>query len=115
MKRFIDYLPSNARVYMTVREQVNLPIAKWRVKGWLTELTAEDLRFTYEELQKFYSNHATQPNLPQLLAVTEGWAAGVQLASLTDWTGDKRFMIDFLVQEILAELPENLQDFLIIR
>lgn len=113
MKRFIDYLPSNARVYMTVREQVNLPVAKWRVKGWLTELTAEHLRFTYEELQQFYSKHATQPNLPQLLAVTEGWAAGVQLASLTDWTGDKRFMIDFLVQEILAELPENLQDFLI--
>lgn len=112
MARFIDYLPANVRVYLTSREQVPLPIAKWRVKGWLTEVTASELCFTYGELQQFYKGRQPKPNLQQLLHITEGWVAGVQLASLTEWDGDQRFMLDYLLEEVIQQLSLELQDFL---
>lgn len=111
MTRFIEYLPTTTRVYLTSREHVALPLAKWRVKGWLTEITVAELCFTYKELEHFYQGRH-QPNLQQLLHVTEGWAAGVQLASLTAWDGDQSFMLDYLLEEVIQQLTPSMQTFL---
>lgn len=126
LTRFIDYLPSNARVYMTSRTELPLPIVKWRVKSWLTEIGVEQLRFTYDELEDFYTKQGfSYESLQHVLNKTEGWAAGIQLAGLSgntsrmsEWEVDllasaQPFITQFLLQEILISLSLATQDFLI--
>lgn len=129
LARFITYLPSNVRVYMTSRTKLPLPIAKWRVKGWITEIGMEQLRFTYEEVERFFAKRGLMSEevatIQQVLDTTEGWAAGIQLTSLSgsmtvanernsDLVSNARpSLIEFLSQEILASLPLSTQDFLV--
>ncbi|WP_166462366.1 LuxR C-terminal-related transcriptional regulator [Psychrobacillus vulpis] len=123
--QFIEYLPDNVQVYLTSRTVLPLPIAKWRVKSWLKEISTEQLRFTHEETQQFYENKNLHFNddklLQHVLKMTEGWATGIQLAGLsinTSQTVDimdsaHPFITEFLLQEILNTLPPSTQDFLL--
>lgn len=129
MTRCVDYLPGNVRIYLASRTDLPLPIAKWRVKAWLTELNADQLRFTYEEVEQFYKNKnlmlEDEQLLQYILDMTEGWAAGIQLAGLSIGSatngrldmelsdGAHPFITEFLLKEILATLPQSTQDFLI--
>ncbi|WP_301107126.1 LuxR C-terminal-related transcriptional regulator [Sporosarcina sp.] len=129
MARFIDYLPTNTYVYLTSRTDLPLPFAKWRVKGWLTEIGVDQLRFTYDEVERYYVEHQIPYDntelLSQVFRKTEGWAAGLQLVGLAgkysttdimDTTGFNHphpFATEFLLQEILASLPPIEQDFLL--
>ena len=127
--RCVDYLPGNVQIYLASRTDLPLPIAKWRVKGWLTELNANQLRFTYEEVERFYRNKnlilEDEQLLQYILNMTEGWATGIQLAGLSIgsatenrldmelFDGAHPFITEFLLKEILATLPQSTQDFLI--
>lgn len=129
MIRFIDYLSGNACVYVSSRTELALPLAKWRVKGWLTEIGVEQLRFTYEEVERFYKKQRSidenTESLQHIVGMTEGWAAGIQLVSLAgrtstagEWAinsfdGKHPFVTEFLLQEILASLSPTTQDFLV--
>ncbi|MFJ7370963.1 LuxR C-terminal-related transcriptional regulator [Lysinibacillus sp. NPDC098008] len=113
--RFIEYLPANIHIYLTTRSHLELPLANWRVKGWVLEVGIRQLRFDLEELQAFYyssSNDEQQVNaLKPLLKQTEGWIAGIQLIRLSN--DDGTYIDEFFMQEIVTELPVALQDFLI--
>ncbi|KAA0941027.1 hypothetical protein FQ087_21515 [Sporosarcina sp. ANT_H38] len=127
--RFINYLPNNARMYVTSRTELPLPIAKWRVKAWLTEIGVEQLRFTYDEMERFYTkrrfNYKNSESLQHVFNMTEGWAAGIQLAGLSGSTstmgemdvdsfdGAHPFITEYLLQEILTSLPPSTQEFLV--
>lgn len=126
MTRFIEYLPSNTRVYIITRSRVSLPIARWRLKGWITEIGIEQLSFTYKEIGDLYKkkhlDFYDETVLQDVLAKTEGWAAGIQLACLsieTDTLHTNRFdgthpyVAEFLIKEILDTLPLTTQHFLI--
>lgn len=129
MARFIDYLPAHICLYLSSRMEVPLPLAKWRVKGWLTEIGVDQLRFTYEEVEHLYSKqgsiHDNTESLQQVFDMTEGWAAGIQLVGLSgnalttnEWHTDlfdsaQPFITEFLLQESLASLPPTIQDFLV--
>lgn len=129
MTRFIDYLPNNVHVYITSRTELPLPITKWRVKSWLSEIGKEQLRFTYADIERLYKNkklaYQGPAALQYVLDWTEGWAAGIQLVGLTPGLSVERenvihganhphpFITEFLLNEILAMLPSALQDFLI--
>lgn len=129
MTRFIDYLPNNVHVYMTSRAELPLPITKWRVKSWLSEIGKEQLRFTYEDIKRFYEkknlDYKDSDSLRYVLDRTEGWAAGIQLIGLTiDMSKQNNrivdpshtthpFITEFLLNEILATLPLDVQDFLV--
>ncbi len=126
LTRFINYLPSNAQVYVTSRSELPLPIVKWRVKAWLTEIGVEQLRFTYDELEHFYTKRGFgYETLQHVFNKTEGWAAGIQLTGLSgntsrmsEWNVDllasaQPFITEFLLQEILTSLSPATQDFLI--
>lgn len=123
MARFIGYLPSNICIYLASRAELSLPLAKWRVKEWITEIGVDQLRFTYKEMERFYEkrNFTSENNesLQQVYKMTEGWAAGIQLAGLsgriTDDTFDSKhsFVTEFLLQEILETLSLTTQDFLL--
>lgn len=128
--RFIDYLPRNTHVYIASRAALHLPIAKWRMKSWLTEINMEELRFTPEEIERFYQKKnlvfEDAQLLQQVVKKTEGWAAGIQLIGLSNAASGRdgwnlnlfdkshSFISEFLLNEIVATLPQSTQDFLMI-
>ncbi len=132
----LDHLPSQMHLVITTREDPILPLPRYRVRGHLTELRAADLRFTPAEAAAFL-NEAMGLNLlaAEITALetrTEGWIAGLQLAALAlqgqlsrpgqrddaarfiqSFTGSHRFVLDYLVEEVLLQQPESIQRFLL--
>jgi LuxR family transcriptional regulator, maltose regulon positive regulatory protein len=125
----LDRLPARATVAITTRVDPPLPVARLRSRGELLELRAADLRFTLQEAEEFLNEvmglNLESAHVAALDARTEGWAAGLQLAALsmrrqpdTDafiaaFTGSHRFILDYLVEEVLASQPDRVSDFLL--
>ena len=124
----LDRLPPGLRLVLAGRADPPLPLARLRARGQLAELRAADLRFTLEETAAFL-REATGRDLPALLVgtlqdLTEGWAAGVQLAALSlrghsdpagfvaTFAGSNRYVLDYLTEEVLARQPEEVVRFL---
>ena len=125
----VDHLPPQLRLVIVSREDPPLALARLRVRGQLTELRAADLRFTPAEAAAFL-NHAMGLNLSAaditaLESRTEGWIAGLQLAALSmqgrsdaasfiqAFTGSHRFVLDYLMEEVLQRQPERVRSFLL--
>ena len=125
----LENLPPGLRVVVSSRADPPLPLARLRARGQLAELRAADLRFTSEEAAALLGQ-AAGPGLPgtavtALVARTEGWAAGLQLAALslqghTDaagfvaaFSGSHRFVLDYLADEILDSQPGPVRAFLL--
>ena len=49
----LNHLPPQMHLVITTREDPNLPLARLRVRGQLTELRAADLRFSLDETAVF--------------------------------------------------------------
>jgi len=131
----LDHLPPQVTIAITTRADPPLPLARLRGRGELLELRAADLRFNGDEADVFL-NHVMGLDLdPAHVAAlehrTEGWAAGLQLAALsargrTDagdsdgvagfvdaFTGSHRFVLDYLVEEVLNSQPGDVRGFLL--
>jgi LuxR family maltose regulon positive regulatory protein len=125
----LDNLPPQVTLAMTTRADPPLPLPRLRVRGELVEVRAADLRFTAEEADAFL-NEVMELQLDAdlvaaLEARTEGWAAGLQLAALSARThadtqgfveafsGSHRFVLDYLVEEVLDRQPDELRAFLL--
>ena len=125
----IDHLPPQLHLVIATREDPPFPLARWRARGQLNELRAADLRFTPTESADFLNrvmglNLSTQ-NIAALENRTEGWIAGLQLAAISmlgnkdisgfirDFAGDHRYVMDYLVEEVLQSQPESLRGFLL--
>lgn len=125
----LEHLPPQLHVVIATREDPRLPLARWRARGQLVELRAADLRFSASEATEFL-NRALELELPAedvvaLEARTEGWIAGLQLAALSlrgrlgasafirAFTGSNRFVLDFLVEEVLNRQPQHVRSFLL--
>ncbi|HJF33017.1 MAG TPA: LuxR C-terminal-related transcriptional regulator [Sporosarcina psychrophila] len=129
MEQFMNYLPSNTKVCLSSRMDLPLPFAKWREKSWLSEIGIEQLRLTYEEGKEFYEqqnivfDHAH--HLQTVVDVTEGWAAGLQLAGLSlasdserdgdfsQFDGRHPFVAEFLMKEVFETLSPSSHFFLL--
>ncbi len=126
----LEHQPPHMHLVITTREDPNLPLARLRVRGQLTELRTADLRFTTAETAVFLNQmmglDLSAANIAALEARTEGWIAGLQLAALsmqghqdnaadfiTAFTGSHRFVLDYLVEEVLKQQPESVQRFLL--
>src|SRR5215212_9290955 len=124
----LDHLPPRLHLVITTRADPPLPLARLRARGYLTELRAADLRFTPDEVATFLTEVMGLPLAPDEVAAlearTEGWIAGLQLAALAmrdradhagfiaAFSGSNRFVIDYLIEEVLARQPPHLQTFL---
>lgn len=131
----VERLPPQMHLVIATREDPPLPLARLRGRGQLVELRAADLCFTADEAADFL-NKAMDLNLPaadiaSLAGRTEGWIAGLQLAALalqgaspapgsgdrasyiTAFTSSHRFVLDYLLEEVLEQQPQNLQTFLL--
>jgi LuxR family transcriptional regulator, maltose regulon positive regulatory protein len=132
----LDNLPPQVTVAIATRADPPLPLSRLRVRGELVEVRAEDLRFTTDEAEAFLNEVMGLQLEPALVAAlearTEGWAAGLQLAALSartragaaDGSGDvagfveafsgsHRFVLDYLVEEVLGRQPDEVRAFLL--
>jgi LuxR family maltose regulon positive regulatory protein len=125
----LDRLPPQLHLVLTTRADPPLPLTRLRARGQLTELRADDLRFTADETAAFLTELMGLPlsadDVAVLEARTEGWIAGLQLAAVAArehahpaqyiqaFTGDHRFIIDYLVDEVLERQPAHIKSFLL--
>ena len=125
----LDHLPPQIHLVIATREDPNLPLARFRARGQLTELRAADLRFTPTEVTEFLNQvmslNLSAENIAALESRTEGWVAGLQLAALSmhghsdtagfiqSFTGSHHFVLDYLIEEVLAQKSESIQTFLL--
>ncbi len=125
----LDHLPPPLHLVVTTREDPQLPLARLRARGQLTELRAADLRFTAAEAAEFLNPvMGLQLSVADVAALenrTEGWIAGLQLAALSmqgqkdiagfihSFTGSHRFVLDYLAEEVLQQQPDQIQAFLL--
>jgi LuxR family transcriptional regulator, maltose regulon positive regulatory protein len=125
----LNHLPPQMHLVITTREDPNLPIAQLRARGQLTELRIADLRFTASEAGEFINQvmglRLSAENIAALEARTEGWIAGLQLAAISmqgdqdatnfikSFTGTHRFVLDYLLEEVLRHQSERVQKFLL--
>ena len=128
----IDKLPPQVHLVLVTREDPGLPLARYRARGQMTELRARDLKFSYAEVGDFFRRvmeiSLEESDIAALEARTEGWAAGLQFAALAlqgnrekgartefiaSFTGSHRFVLDYLVEEVLLQRSEDVQKFLL--
>lgn len=125
----LQHLPPQMRLVIATREDPNLPLARLRGRGQLSELRAADLRFTPSEAAEFLNRvmglNLRDADIDALEARTEGWIAGLQLAALSmqgredtagfiqAFTGSHHFVLDYLIEEVLEHQSESIQTFLL--
>jgi LuxR family maltose regulon positive regulatory protein len=126
---WLEQLPTAMRVVALTREDPPWPLARWRARGQLLEMRAQDLRFTPAEAETFASQTLPQPvsreAIAQLDARLEGWPAGWRMAltlaarepqgaaSLLAEQLAPQHIVDFFVSEVLAAQSPEIQDFLL--
>ena len=125
----LEHLPPQMHLVIATREDPQLPLARLRGRSHLTELRAADLRFTASEAAEFLNRvmglNLSAAGIAALEDRTEGWIAGLQLAALSmqghqdipgfirAFAGDHRYIVDYLVEEVLERQPESLRRFLL--
>jgi len=128
MTRLLDHLPSSAQVAIITRADPPLGLARMRAAGEMAEIRARELRFDLPQAAALTRNVAgvdlTDHDLEDLVVRTEGWPAGLYLAALSlrghpspaafvrQFTGTNRFIVDFLVEDVLSKQPEEVRRFL---
>jgi LuxR family maltose regulon positive regulatory protein len=125
----IDHLPEYLHLVIATRADPEFPLSRLRVRGQLLEIRSDELRFTQEEANSFLLQRMALPLSDEDVATlqhrTEGWIAGLQLAALSlrkqqdrsSWvsvfSGSYRYLLDYVQQDILAQLSVSLQHFLL--
>ena len=129
MAFLLAHRPAQLHLVIAGRADPPLPLARLRGGGELVELRAADLRFTPEEAAAYLTGimglALTADDVAALESRTEGWIAALQLAALSmqgrpdlggfiaGFAGDDRYIVDYLVEEVLARQPERVRSFLL--
>ena len=127
----LEHQPPQLLLVLATRKDPHLPLSRLRARGQLTEIRVMDLRFTPTEASAFFEQTAGLSLAPDqasaLASRTEGWIAGLQLASLAlrqqpseniasfvqAFAGSHRFVLDYLLEEVLQRQDERIQAFLL--
>lgn len=131
----LEHCPVTFHLVIATRSDPQLPLARMRARGQMIELRSTDLRFTVPEATSFLNVvmglHLDHNAVTALEDRTEGWVAGLQMASLAlqgslsardpgdvakfiqGFSGTNRYILDYLLEEVLANQPEEIQAFLL--
>lgn len=130
----LEQMPPQMHLVITTREDPPLPLARLRARAQLVEVRAAELRFTPTEAADFLNQvmglALSTEEVEALETRTEGWIAGLQLAAVSmqgfqsmgnqnitqfiqSFTGSHRFVMDYLLEEVLHQQPQSLQTFLL--
>jgi LuxR family maltose regulon positive regulatory protein len=125
----LDHQPPNLHLVLCARGEPHLPLPRLRARGQLAEVTIDDLRFTLDEATRFFEEamalQVSAQGRQALLARTEGWITGLQLAALSlrrtldrdrfiaSFAGDHRYVADYLMDEVLRRQAPDVLEFLL--
>ncbi|MGY1825939.1 LuxR C-terminal-related transcriptional regulator [Blastococcus sp. SYSU DS0541] len=129
MTFLLERLPPHVHLVIATRADPPLHLARLRARGELVEVRAADLRFTAGETATYLTDAMGLAVSPEHVAAldtrTEGWIAALQLAALSmrgrddvagfiaGFAGDDRYVVDYLVEEVLERQPGDVRDFLL--
>lgn len=131
MTTLIEHRPPHMQIIIATRSAPNLPLAKWRVRGQLLDIHAEKLRFSTAEAQEWLQPllpALTDETIQHLIAKTEGWGAGIQLAIsliheiedqeiyskvIDKLEGSHPYLFSYLMEEVFEQQSAEAQDFLL--
>ena len=124
----VDHLPPTMHLVLSARADPPWPLARLRAMGDMIEVRTDDLRFTAAEVAAFLNDvmglGLSAADIAALDERTEGWIAGLQMAALSlqgrtdapaliqSFRGSHRFILDYLVEEVLERQPGDVQEFL---
>jgi len=124
----LEHQPPRMHLVILTREDPPLPLSKLRVRNQMVEIRGSNLHFSEKEIEIFLNEIMKFGLAPEEIALletrTEGWIAGLQLAAISlqgqanrqefirTFSGDNRFVIDFLLDEVLLRQPEDVRRFL---
>ena len=125
----LDHLPPQMHLVIATRADPPLPIARLRGRGQVTELRQADLCFTLDEAAAFLNQvmglELSVDDVAALASRTEGWISGLQMAAVSmqgredtasfiqAFAGSDRYILDYLVEEVLHRQPDSIQTFLL--
>lgn len=126
----LTHMPSTLHVAITTRSDPPLDLPRRRARGELTEIRSADLSFNHLETVTFFDkrlqDHLPDEDVALLETRTEGWAASLQLAALalqspvnerhafiTSFAGSDRYIIDYLVDEVIRQQSADILQFLL--
>ena len=125
----VEHLPPQLHLVVASRADPPWPLSGLRARGELLEIRAADLRFTGEETASYLNDamglDLTATDIEALERRTEGWIAALQLAALSlqdrddpaafidGFAGDDRFVVDYLVDEVLDRQADDVRTFLL--
>ncbi len=126
---FLDNLPPQIHLIISGRSDPPWPLARLRARRKMNELRADDLRFSSQEIAIFLNSvmmlNISPENIAALERRTEGWIVGLQMAALSmqkssdisafirAFTGTNRFILDYLLEEVLDQQSSDTQEFLL--
>ncbi|MGZ6994307.1 MAG: AAA family ATPase [Acidimicrobiia bacterium] len=124
----VAHLPEGSQLALATRQDLPLARARLRARGTLMEIRAEDLTLTAAEgavALRDAGLELDEAAADSLVERTEGWAAGIYLAALAvrdlpdaedaaaRFTGDNRVVAEYLRDELIDGLPDDLVEFLV--
>ncbi|HYN89956.1 MAG TPA: tetratricopeptide repeat protein, partial [Ardenticatenaceae bacterium] len=127
----LEHLPPQLHVLIASRSEPPIALARFRARGELTELRASDLRFSQDEVAAFVKEvvglQLARDDVATLQTGTEGWVAGLHLATLSmqgrdreqvsrfiqSFTGGHHYILTYLAEEVFQQQPEEIQHFLL--
>jgi LuxR family maltose regulon positive regulatory protein len=127
MSFLLAHLPPNLNFVLACRGEPPLPLARYRARGEMFEIRAEELGFSMEETEGFMNEvmglGLAEDKIARLHYQLEGWIAGLQLVALAlqkrrtapdelSISGRHRLISDFLGEDVLASLPTDVRGFL---
>ena len=128
LELFLTELPAQLRVVLATREDPQLGLHRLRLAGRLTEIRADELRFSLDETRELMDASGialSDAGLALLHERTEGWAAGLRLAAIslarhpdpercvTEFSGSERTVAGYLLAEVLERQPPEVRDLLL--
>lgn len=121
--------PANFHLVVASRQSPPFSVARLRMLGEIDEFDAEQLRFNADDIGDFVKLSGGEPLsnavIERLLAATEGWAAGIQLAVislaqhddiqdfLSRFSGENKAVSEYLLDDVIGRLPDSTVQFLL--
>jgi len=129
LSSLIDYKPKHLKLIISTRSDPPLPFARLRSQNEIIEIRSSDLSFSKIDISVLFNKKLkfglTEKDLTILEQKTEGWIAGLQLTALTvrgqkdisgyieKMAGDNRYIMDYLMEEVLNIQNEEMHQFLL--
>lgn len=125
----LEHCPRTFHLVIASRSDPPLNTTRMRGRGQTVELRTIDLRFNETEAAQFLNDimglHLDERSVAVLAERTEGWITGLQMAALSmrdqedvygfieGFSGTNRYILDYLLDEVLANQPPEIQRFLL--